>query len=117
MGECGAECERLQAFDTGAILYKAGEPGDSIFYVASGRVAVSRPDSDGVQRVAAVVERGELVGIDSFNSTELYRSTATALEPCTVCVIPRSVMGSDPAVISRLLLEMCQRLSRAESHI
>ncbi|MGE5139598.1 MAG: patatin-like phospholipase family protein, partial [Rudaea sp.] len=51
-----------QSLTSGEILYRAGDAGDALYVLISGRVRVLAPGEDGVEQLVDEVGRGELLG-------------------------------------------------------
>jgi len=85
----------------GEVLFRSGDPGDSIFVVASGTVRVSRGDL-----VLAELGEGTFFGEGAFFSHEPRNADVTAVGPSELLEIRRqdteSLMARYPAVASAL---------------
>lgn len=120
-GKCSSGMGTLLRFPPGAVLYAEGMPNNTLYCLHEGLVAVNRRDSAGVLRVAALAEPGDVLGIRCLAPNALHTSTVIALQPISVCEIPRRIvidaLATDHALAGRLLREMCLRLERAESYL
>jgi CRP-like cAMP-binding protein/Fe-S-cluster-containing hydrogenase component 2/thioredoxin reductase len=75
-------------YPAGAILFKEGETGDSMFLVQSGNVCLSRVQ-DGQQVVVGQVPAGQLVGEMAVLGNPEYRETATATVASRVLAVSK----------------------------
>ena len=78
----------LRTLSTHEAVYRAGDPGDAMFVVASGRIAarLSSPDGDAVDMTA--VRAGALFGYLELLDGGPRSSDAVAVAPSRVAVIP-----------------------------
>lgn len=77
--------------DPGNQLYEQGGAGASIFIIRSGVLEISRRD-EGAEKAWGRVGPGEYVGEISMMSGKPHPVSATALTPCEVLELPRSVL-------------------------
>ncbi len=79
-------CDQLEAvaLPGGAVLMQQGEPGDSMYLVAVGRLRVAMTRDDGTQTIVAEVGRGEVVGELAVMTDEPRSATVTALRDSQV---------------------------------
>jgi CRP/FNR family transcriptional regulator, cyclic AMP receptor protein len=95
--------------DAGERLFAEGEPGDSLYVVALGRVAVEQ----GGQRVAELGV-GECVGELAALDWEPRSATVVALEPCELVRLERDdlldQLGDHPEILQALAVVLTARL-------
>lgn len=100
-------------------LYRAGEPAEHLFVMASGRVKVTQSTADGTEVITDLVVPGELFGTLSSLGEPTYPETAQALT--TTCALRmdagafRDVLAEHPAVALRVLDDVAARLAAARS--
>ena len=103
-------------FASGDVLFNAGEDADAGYIVQRGAFRIE--DGGGVE---IVVGPGALIGELALVVAMRRPSTATALEPCSVIRVARSlfqrVLESDPAAARRLRDEFANRTSQIASEI
>jgi CRP-like cAMP-binding protein len=103
-------------FASGDVLFKAGEDADAGYIVQRGAFRIE--DGGGVE---IIVGPGALIGELALVVAMPRPSTATALEPCSVIRVARSlfqrVLESDPAAARRLRDEFANRTSQIASEI
>lgn len=104
----------------GAVIFRQGDPGDSMFLVQRGRVRILL-ESGGHQADVAVLERGAFFGELSLLSEAPRSATAEALEDATLLVIRRDVfammMQDDIDIVFRMLHTMGERLGRTDRQV
>src|SRR5262245_23583478 len=88
---------------SGAVLFHEGEEADGAFVVQEGSFSLTHRATNGA---AVTVGTGSLIGELALFAQTKRPVTATALEPCTVIRIPRSlfmkILDGFPAVASHL---------------
>ena len=103
-------------FARGGVLFNAGEDADAGYIVQRGAFRIE--DGGGVE---IIVGPGALIGELALVVAMRRPSTATALEPCSVIRVARSlfqrVLESDPAAARRLRDEFANRTSQIASEI
>ena len=103
-------------FASGDVLFNAGEDADAGYIVQRGTFRIE--DGGGVE---IIVGPGALIGELALVVAMPRPSTATALEPCSVIRVARSlfqrVLESDPAAARRLRDEFANRTSQIASEI
>lgn len=109
-------------FEPGATVVAEGEPGRSMFIVASGRLAVSKRTSTGSLIPISALARGDFFGemtliemqnrsatVVAESETLLYELTAQSLYACYKADIHAYVI-----VLQNINRELCRRLRRAD---
>lgn len=71
------------------VLYFEGDFGNGVFLVISGRIKTIKLITDGREFMTGIYSAGHYVGINVILSTEPYTDTATAMEDCVICMIPK----------------------------
>jgi CRP-like cAMP-binding protein len=102
-----AEARILRAGD---VIFRAGDPADSGYFVTSGSVTLDPGESDRVQ----IVGTGALIGETAMITGSNRPVTAKAREPTTVLKFSRTqfhrVLQEYPASAARLRRAMSERL-------
>ena len=75
--------------EAGQILFHAGDPGDSLYVVRSGRIELFIKDTTGQKIVLSVAESGDLFGELALLDTGPRTATALALEPSELLELDR----------------------------
>ncbi|UZN04100.1 Crp/Fnr family transcriptional regulator [Cellulomonas sp. S1-8] len=107
------------AWAQGEALYRAGDPAEHLYVLASGRVKVVHPTERGTDVITDVLLPGDLFGTLSTLGDPTHPETAQALT--TVCALRmdveafRSVLVAHPAVALRVLDDVAARLQAART--
>ena len=96
------------------IIFSEGDEPDSLFVVASGRIAIANKSIDGRESVVALMEVGDLFGEMSLFDGLGRSAEARALEQSVVIAIPfapiRSVFEGQPEQLWRVVRLLAGRL-------
>ena len=76
-------------------MLNAFEGTPTVFWIEDGRVRLSRFETDGSETAIAILERGEVFGLDTeAGPGEVRAATAEALEPSTVLAFDRAALDT-----------------------
>ena len=102
----------------GARLFRAGDPGDAMFLIESGRVQIRLSDTEGDEIVLADLRAGEFFGELALLDGKPRSADAVVVENATLAVLARpmflSLMESRPQIALPLLRSMTHRLRRTD---
>lgn len=104
-------------FQPDEVIFRPGDPGDRMYLVTQGKVALSRRSGDGAERLATLVGPTEMFGELSIFDPEPRRSEARALTAVAARGMDRDTMRwwiahhSDAA---EQLLDLAQRFGTIE---
>lgn len=97
-------------------LFAEGDTVENVYLVRAGCLKTFTVDEDGNERIRAFHLPGDVIGLDSL-AHDGYASSAAAIEPSQVCVIPRAriapLSGQAPGLLLRLLHRSSRDLSVA----
>ena len=100
----------------GDVIFVEGEPGDRLYIVIEGKVALGQKAADGRETLLMVQGPGEMFGELSLFDPGIRTSTATALTDATVLGLGREALrpwlAGRPEVAESLLQALAQRLRR-----
>lgn len=105
---------RRHYYDHLEVLFQEGEPGDSLFLIERGKVAVSKydPDDGDILRLA-VLEKGSFFGEMSLLTGAPRSATVQAEGGCDVLVLTRQemqpVLAADPQIAEQLSKALAER--------
>lgn len=103
-------------YRAGEVMFRKGDPGQSLMLIASGRLKISVSGADGKEAVLAVLGVGEILGEMAILDNKPRSADATALEPCEVLMLHQRdfvpFLERNPTVAIRLLAMVSDRLRR-----
>lgn len=110
-----------QTFEKGEMVYMSGDKGGTLFVLHTGRVKISRLNSNGKEQVIRVVGPGEFMGELSLFSSLPLTDNAEVLETTTMCVVEGSklkeLVAKYASIAFKIMDEMSKRLEKAETLI
>jgi CRP-like cAMP-binding protein len=87
----------------GDVLFREGDPGDELFVVESGRIAIANKSFDGRESVFALMEAGDVFGEMSLFDGHGRSAEARALEASKVYAVPfeplRDLFREQPSLL------------------
>lgn len=105
-------------FPRGTVLFREGQPSDSVVLLRSGTVKVSHLTKAGREVLLAVRGPGELLGELGAMDGAPRSATVTAMEDVETVVVPaasyREMVAADPELAFRLLQLVIRRLRAAD---
>lgn len=108
-------------FNKGEIIYREGDPLESLYIVHLGRVKVYQLYESGKEQLLRILETGEFMGELALFTDKVLDGYAEALEKTEVCVIHRKdmevLMKTHPAIPMKILKEFSMRLEETEQLI
>ena len=87
-----AAASRLRTFRRGQVLFTAGDPGDNLIVVVSGRVKVVVRSADGGELTLTVIGPGGTLGELSVADGGPRSADAETLEECRLLFVPRQTV-------------------------
>ena len=108
------------AYPPHAVLYQAGEKGDSIFTIRSGLVKLVQYLPNGTQRIVRLLKAGDVAGLE-LSVGQPYRHAAIAMHETHTCRIPMSAvehLGVDhPHLCHQFMLRWQRNMDDADRTI
>lgn len=105
---------QLVGFDKGAIIYRRGDPGDSLLLLVDGRVKLTNTSLGGREVVLYYVGAGNIFGEIAALDGKERAADATALEDAEVFVIPtRELMptlSACPPALVQVIHALCEKI-------
>ena len=112
---------RERSFDRGALIFREGDPGDSLFLIESGRVELEKTAPDGTLVALATAGPFELLGEMGATDGAPHGMTARALETSRLRAIPRKEfklwLQQEPDVATHVIATLVSRLRAADAQI
>src|SRR5438270_13484055 len=68
----------------GEIIFREGEPGDSLYLVGQGCVKIAKTANSGDHEILDYVDQGNFFGATALLAGEPHSTTATAVEPALI---------------------------------
>jgi len=95
------------------VIYRQGEPAETVFTIRSGVVKLVIEDTDSQPRILRMLGRGSAIGLESLEDRP-YEQTAIAMRDLNICRIPRSALlnlgDSHPGLLSGIISKWREHL-------
>lgn len=75
-------------------IYFANEPSNTIYFLKTGRVKISKYLSDGTEKIIAIINPGEIFGEMAYLDENQRTDYAVTLEPSLICAINKDDLSS-----------------------
>ena len=103
------------------LLSLPGDRSDAVYFLASGRIKISRLSDNGKEFILEIVEPGSFFGETGVLDEEPRETMAEALEPSTFYVVPevrfRSMLKRRPELLMKLAQLMGRRQKKLEKRL
>ena len=103
------------------IVYRQGEPADSVFYIQSGKVKKTVISEQGKEAVVALLGTGDFFGEGCLAGEALRLATVSALANCVIARISKAditrVIHDEPAFAELFISHLLARNSRVEEDL
>lgn len=97
-----------------AVLVYEGDPGDALFIVIAGNVAVTRVSNEGKETILSILKDGDFFGEMGVLDGSPRSATIKAQGEVEVAILPRKefleLLGKSPQMTLRLVLALSARL-------
>jgi CRP-like cAMP-binding protein len=102
----------------GAILYRAGDPGERMYTIRSGMIKLLQFLPDGSQRIVRLSKGTDVIGLEALLG-QPYQHEAVVLQNTEICSLPvnvvRKLSEENPALHTELLKRWQLALSAADA--
>ncbi len=100
------------------VIFNEGSTVRGLYCIHKGKVKLHKMDLEGKEQIVRLAKENQVLGYRALFSGESYNSTATALEDCEMCFIPKStimdMMRKDPKMADQALKILTSDLKDAE---
>jgi CRP/FNR family transcriptional regulator, cyclic AMP receptor protein len=103
------------------VVYRQGDPADSVFYIQSGKVKKTVVSEQGKEAVIAILGADDFFGEGSLAGEPLRLATVCALTKCVIARISKAditrVIHDEPAFAELFISHLLARNSRVEEDL
>ena len=104
--------------DRGQVLFREGDPSDSIYLVVIGRLRAYTEAKSGEQKILREIAQGEIVGEMGFFTQEARSASICAIRNSTIVRIDRplfeSLIKEHPAIMMAIIRRLIARLKSSQ---
>lgn len=105
-------------YKRGEIIYRTGDPSDSLYIVQNGKIRIYRLSETGKEQLVRILTAGYFTGELALFKETLHEAYAEAIEETRVCMIKRSelqkLLLKYPSISLKILTEFSHRLEQSE---
>ena len=103
------------------IIYHEGTPALGFHIGCTGRIKLSKADSNGREQIVRIANPGEIIGEEALLDSQPYGATAEPLEDCHTAFIKRAefvaFLNGGGGIASRFLLHFCRTLIETQGRL
>jgi CRP/FNR family cyclic AMP-dependent transcriptional regulator len=103
------------------VVYRQGEPADSVFYLQTGKAKVTVASAQGKEAVVAILGIGDFFGEGCLGGQTLRFATVTALTECVIVRMNKAdiarIIHEEPAFAELFISHLLHRNSRVEEDL
>ncbi len=103
------------------IIFHEGTPALGFHIGCTGRIKLSKADSNGREQIVRIANPGEIIGEESLLDAQTYGATAEPLEDCHTAFIKRAdflaLLNGSEGIASRFLLHFCRTLIETQGRL
>lgn len=112
---------RIVRFDADQIIFDKGDPGDSLFAVLKGQIAIRTSSADGKTMLLNILEAGDVLGEIGLIDGRERTAAAVALRPVELYRIDRvdfiPFLERHPRLCTSMMVVLCDRLRWVSENI
>lgn len=109
------------SFKKGEIIFKEGAYASGVFCINAGKIKLYMTGDEGKEQIVRMAKPGDIIGYKALLSGDRYSATASALDDCNVCFIPKdiflAILQKDAALSFEMMKLLSNELKRAEEKI
>src|SRR5208282_1830205 len=111
----------ISDYRKGQIVYRQGDPADSVFYIQSGKVKKTVVSEHGKEAVVALLGTGDFFGEGCMTGQPLRLATVSAMTECVIVRITKAditrVIHEEPAFAELFIAHLLARNLRVEEDL
>jgi len=101
-------------FKKNQLIFLEGSLPRGVFYINHGKVKVFARGDEGKEQIIHIAKAGEILGFRAMFSGEPYKVSASTLEECNICFIPKenflSMIDNNPSLRNGIIRELSKEL-------
>jgi CRP/FNR family cyclic AMP-dependent transcriptional regulator len=107
-------------FEAGRVIFKEGEPGDTMYIIQKGRVKITKKVDD-VDKILMVLGKGDFFGEMAIIRQTPRTAAATAIDNCELLTFNRtgfvSMISKNTNIAVNIIEKLCLRIEKADNQI
>lgn len=127
---CKTEHDRMEeiealkicsSFKKGESIFREGSYASGVYCINAGKIKLAMMGSEGKEQIVRMAKPGDIIGYKALLSGDRYSATATAIEDCNICFIPREIflviLQKDAGLSFEMMKLLSNELKQAEEKI
>lgn len=106
-------------YKKGEIIYKEGSKPMGLLCLNSGKVKITRQSYNGIAQIVSLKKNVDFIDLRAIINNEPYKTTATALEDSSICIIETvdflKVISQNPDLSLKILRSFAKELDEADN--
>jgi CRP-like cAMP-binding protein len=115
------QSKNANVYKKGQNLFLEGNPPFGLYCLHSGKVKISKTNSEGDETIVRIVHKGDVVGHRSLFSNSPYTASATVIEEGTICFVSKDTIQSlikmEPQLASEIISRLSKEMGAAEERL
>jgi CRP/FNR family cyclic AMP-dependent transcriptional regulator len=111
----------ISEYQKDKIVYRQGDPADSVFYISSGKVKTTVVSEQGKEAVVGLLGTGDFFGEGCLTGEPLRLSTVSTMTECVIVRMRKAditrVIHEEPAFAELFISHLLSRNSRVEEDL
>lgn len=108
-------------FKKGQTIFSEGFYPQGLYCINTGKVKIAHAGDMGKEQITRFAKEGDILGYRALLGGEKYSASATALDDCNICLIPKDlffkVLESDASLSMQIMKLLSHDLGKAEVKI
>lgn len=109
------------SFKKGESIFREGSYASGVYCINAGKIKLAMIGSEGKEQIVRMAKPGDIIGYKALLSGDRYSATATAIEDCNICFIPREIflviLQKDAELSFEMMKLLSNELKQAEEKI
>ncbi len=109
-----------QVVEPGRIIFKEGEPGETMCIIQKGRVKITKRVGQ-IEKILMILNKGDFFGEMAIITQTPRTATASAIDTCELLMFNRqgftSMISKNTNIAMNIIEKLCLRLEKADNQI
>lgn len=115
------EGRRIEKYRKGQVIFKQGQPAETVFYVQKGKVKLTVVSAQGKEAVVAILGAGDFLGEECLDGQRVRTATASAMTEAIVAQVEKTaiqqLIHDEPAFSEMFIAHLLERTARVQADL
>jgi CRP-like cAMP-binding protein len=115
------EGRRIEKCRKGQVIFKQGQPAETVFYVQKGKVKLTVVSAQGKEAVVAILGAGDFLGEECLDGQRVRTATASAMTDAIVAQVEKTaiqqLIHDEPAFSEMFIAHLLERTARVQADL